>query len=206
MQNFRPYDTAKLLDPQTIEVDKKDAAGSVLTNPDGTNQKETQTVTEQTIAQGPVASQEFIKEVGTNGGGFFNVNSAHPFENPNPFTNFIELLAIFAIGGGLTYTLGRMTGSQRHGWAVLAAMVVLCLAGVLTAYWAESRGNPILAGLGADQHLSATQSRRQYGRQRGALWNREAVRCLPRSLPMQVVVRSIPCTTVSRRWVVWYLS
>src|SRR4029078_9269423 len=138
VQNFRPYDTAKLLDPQKIEVDKKDAAGSVLTNPDGTNQKENQTVSEQTIAQGPVASQEFIKEVGTNGGGFFNVNSAHPFENPNPFTNFIELLVIFRIGGGVTYTLGSMTGSQRHGWAVLAAMVLLCLAGVLTSYWAES--------------------------------------------------------------------
>lgn len=158
VQNLRPYDTAKLLETQTIEVDKKDAAGNVLTNPDGTNQKESKVVTEQTIAQGPVASQEFIKELGTNGGGFFNVNSAHPFENPTPFTNFIELLLIFTIGGGLTYTLGRMTGSQKHGWAVLAAMVVLCLAGVLTAYWAESRGNPILAGLGADQRVSALQS------------------------------------------------
>ncbi|HEV7683878.1 MAG TPA: potassium-transporting ATPase subunit KdpA [Pyrinomonadaceae bacterium] len=158
IQNFRPYDTAKLLEPQTIEVDKKDAAGNVLTNPDGTNQKESKVVAEQTIAQGPVASQEFIKELGTNGGGFFNTNSAHPFENPTPFTNFIELLAIFAIGAGLTYTLGRMTGSPKHGWAVLAAMVVLFLAGVLTSYWAEARGNPILAGLGADQHASATQS------------------------------------------------
>ncbi len=158
IQNFRPYDKAKLLEPQTIEVDKKDAAGNVLTNPDGTNQKETKVVTDQTIAQGPVASQEFIKELGTNGGGFFNTNSAHPFENPTPFTNFIELLAIFAIGAGLTYTLGRMTGSPKHGWAVLAAMVVLFLAGVLTSYWAEARGNPILASLGADQHLSAMQS------------------------------------------------
>ena len=116
---------SKAVEPQTIEVDKKDANGIVLTNPDGTNQKETKAITEQTIAQGPVASQEFIKELGTNGGGFFNVNSAHPFENPTPFSNFIELLAIFALGGGLTYTLGRMTGSPKHGWAVLAAMVVL---------------------------------------------------------------------------------
>ncbi|HEV7746455.1 MAG TPA: potassium-transporting ATPase subunit KdpA [Pyrinomonadaceae bacterium] len=158
IQNFRPYDTVRLIDPQTIEVDKKDAAGSVLTNPDGTNQKESKVVAEQTIAQGPVASQEFIKELGTNGGGFFNTNSAHPFENPTPFTNFIQLLAIFAIGAGLTYTLGRMTGSPKHGWAVLAAMVVLFLAGVLTSYWSEARGNPILAGLGADQHMSAMQS------------------------------------------------
>jgi K+-transporting ATPase ATPase A chain len=103
-----------------------------------------------------VASQEFIKELGTNGGGFFNVNSAHPFENPTPFTNFIEILAIFALGGGLTYTLGRMTGSPKHGWAVLAAMVVLFLGGVLTAYWAEARGNPLLTG--TDQAARATQS------------------------------------------------
>jgi K+-transporting ATPase ATPase A chain len=158
IQNLRPYDTATLVEPQTIEVDKKDAAGNVLTNADGTNQKETKPVTQQVIAQGPVASQEFIKELGTNGGGFFNTNSAHPFENPTPFTNFIELLAIFTIGGGLTYALGRMTGSPKHGWAVLAAMVVLFLAGVMTSYWAESRGNPILSGLGADQQVSAAQT------------------------------------------------
>ena len=158
VQNLRPYDTAKLLETQTIEVDKKDASGNVLTNPDGSNQKESKEITEQTIAQGPVASQEFIKELGTNGGGFFNANSAHPFENPTPFTNFIEMLAIFAIGAGLTYTLGRMTGSQKHGWAVLAAMVVVFLAGVITAYWSEARGNPILSRLGADQSITATQS------------------------------------------------
>ncbi len=107
IQNFHPYDTAKLVEAQTIEVDKKDTSGNVLTNSDGSNQKETKQITEQIIAQGPVASQEFIKELGTNGGGFFNVNSAHPFENPTPFTNFIEMLAIFAIGAGLTYTLGQ---------------------------------------------------------------------------------------------------
>jgi potassium-transporting ATPase potassium-binding subunit len=158
VQNFRPYDTAKLLEPQTIEVDKKDESGNVLTNPDGSNQKESKQITEQTIAQGPVASQEFIKELGTNGGGFFNANSAHPFENPSPFTNFIEMLLIFSLGGGLTYTLGRMTGSQKHGWAVLAAMVIVFLGGVIVAYWAEARGNPILSKLGADQSITATQS------------------------------------------------
>jgi len=158
VQNLRPYDTAQLIEPQSIEVDKKDANGNVLTNPDGSSQKETKTISEQTIAQGPVASQEIIKELGTNGGGFFNVNSAHPFENPTPFTNFIEMLAIFSLGAGLTYTLGRMTGWQRHGWAVLAAMVVLFLAGLIVVYWAEARGNPILAKLGADQSISAAQS------------------------------------------------
>jgi K+-transporting ATPase ATPase A chain len=158
VQNLRAYDTAKLLEPQISTVDKKDANGNILTNPDGSNQKETQTVSDQTIAQGPVASQEFIKELGTNGGGFYNVNSAHPFENPTPFTNFIEMLAIFSLGAGLTYALGRMTGSQKHGWAVLAAMIVLFFGGVITVYWAESRGNPILSTLGANQSITAAQS------------------------------------------------
>ena len=131
IQNLRPYDTAMLVDS-------------------------TQTMTEQVIAQGPVASQEFIKQWGTNGGGFFNTNSAHPFENPTPLTNLIAMFSIFAISAGLTYTLGRMTGSQRHGWAVWSAMAVLFLAGVLVAYWSEARGNPLLAG--TDQTVSATQS------------------------------------------------
>jgi len=111
---------------------------------------------EQVIAQGPVASQEIIKEWGTNGGGFFNANSAHPFENPTPLSNFIEMFAIFAISAGLTYTLGDMTGSRRHGWAVWASMAFLFLAGVTTTYWSEARGNPILASAGADQ--TATNS------------------------------------------------
>src|SRR3954467_3457711 len=109
----------------------------------------------QSIALGPVASQEIIKELGTNGGGFFNVNSAHPFENPNGLSNFLEMLAIFSLGSGLTYTLGRMTGSQRHGWAVFAVMAILFLAGVTVAYWAQARGNTLLAG--TDQKASLTQ-------------------------------------------------
>src|SRR5207248_11422176 len=106
---------------------------------------------EQIIAQGPVASQEIIKQFGTNGGGFFNANSAHPFENPTPLTNFLEMFGIFAISAGLTFTLGSMTGARNHGWAVWAAMAVLFLAGVTTAYWAEARGNPLLTAVGADQ-------------------------------------------------------
>jgi K+-transporting ATPase ATPase A chain len=99
-----------------------------------------------------VASQEIIKELGTNGGGFFNANSAHPFENPTPLTNFLEMLAIFALPAGLVYMLGDMTGSRRHGWTVWAATAFLFLAGVTTAYWAEARGNPLLT---ADQHATA---------------------------------------------------
>jgi potassium-transporting ATPase potassium-binding subunit len=156
-QNLRPYDKAQLVDKGvTIEVDKKDANGNVINDAQGNPVKESRPVTEQTIAQGPVASQEFIKEWGTNGGGFFNTNSSHPFENPTPFTNLLEMFAIFAISAGLTYTLGRITGSQKHGWAVFGAMAVLFFAGVAVAYWAEAKGNPLLAGV--DQTTSATQS------------------------------------------------
>jgi K+-transporting ATPase ATPase A chain len=109
----------------------------------------------QTIAQGPVASQEIIKELGTNGGGFFNANSAHPFENPTPLSNFFEMFCIFAISAGLTFTLGDMTGSRKHGWAVWAAMAFLFLAGVTTAYWAEAKGNPMLTQAGASQAVTA---------------------------------------------------
>ncbi len=108
----------------------------------------------QTIAQGPVASQEAIKMLGTNGGGFFNANSAHPFENPTPFSNFLQILSIFIIPAGLTYTLGRMTGSPGHGWAVYAAMFVLFTAGFTTIYWAEAHPHPLIHG--AAQTATAT--------------------------------------------------
>jgi potassium-transporting ATPase potassium-binding subunit len=151
VQNLKPYDTAKLVEP--MQVQKVDADGKPVVDAQGKPVMDT--VTDQTIAQGPVASQEIIKEWGTNGGGFFNANSAHPFENPTPLSNLIELFAIFAVSAGLTYTLGRMTGSQAHGWAVWAAMAILFLAGVTVAYWAEARGNPLLAG--TDQRSNALQ-------------------------------------------------
>jgi potassium-transporting ATPase potassium-binding subunit len=143
IQNLKPYVTTQLLDPQTVQV----------TGADG--KTTSQTITTQSIPQGPVASQEAIKMLGTNGGGFFNANSAHPYENPNPLTNFIQIILIFAIPAGLTYTLGRMTGSQKHGWAVWSAMAVLFVAGVVCVYTAESRGNPLLHG--TDQKVSAAQ-------------------------------------------------
>jgi K+-transporting ATPase ATPase A chain len=111
----------------------------------------------QTLAMGPVASQEAIKQLGTNGGGFFNANSAHPYENPTPWSNFLQMIAIFVIPAGLTYTLGRMVKHQRHGWAVWAAMFILFFAGTATAYWAEARGNPIHADRGLDVKASALQ-------------------------------------------------
>jgi K+-transporting ATPase ATPase A chain len=108
----------------------------------------------QTIGQGPVASQEAIKMLGTNGGGFFNANSAHPYENPTPLSNFFQILSIFVIGAGLTYTLGQMTGSRGHGWAVFAAMYVLFAAGFLVCYWAESQPHPMIHN--AEQARTAT--------------------------------------------------
>jgi potassium-transporting ATPase potassium-binding subunit len=143
VQNLKPYTTVNLLEPQTVET-----SGTVVVSQ--------QLRRRQVIAQGPVASQEAIKEFGTNGGGFFNANSAHPFENPTPLSDFLELLLILAIPSALTATLGRMTGSSRHGWAVWAAMVILFLAGVAATYAAEARGNPLLAGV--DQRASAGQS------------------------------------------------
>jgi potassium-transporting ATPase potassium-binding subunit len=144
VQNLKPYDTVKLIEPRQVQ---KTGSDGKTTN---------QTVTEQVIPQGPVASQEAIKMLGTNGGGFFNANSSHPFENPTPISNFLEMLSIFVIPAGLTYTLGRMTGSPRHGWAVWAAMATLFLCGVTTAYWAEARGNPLLTRV--DQRVSSLQS------------------------------------------------
>jgi potassium-transporting ATPase potassium-binding subunit len=144
VQNLRPYDKATLVEPQQVTTTGSDGKTS------------TQTVTEQNIAQGPVASQEAIKMFGTNGGGFFNANSAHPFENPTPLTNFIQLLLIFAVPSALTYTLGFMTGSRRHGWAVWMAMVVVFLAGVTVAYWSEAKGNPLLHA--ADQRATSMQA------------------------------------------------
>ena len=112
----------------------------------------------QTIAQGPVASQEIIKELGTNGGGFFNANSSHPYENPNSVTNLIELVAIFSIGAALTNVLGRMVKDERQGWAIFAAMGLLFVAGVATAYWSEAHGNPAFAQYSVDTTASATQA------------------------------------------------
>ena len=145
VQNLKGYDTAAVVDPQTA------------TALDGSGIPRTTVVIAQTIAQGPVASQEIIKQFGTNGGGFFNANSAHPFENPTPLSNFVAMLGIFAISSGLTYTLGSMTGSRGHGWAVWAAMAFLFVAGVTVAYWAEARGNPMLTRAGADQSATTLQ-------------------------------------------------
>jgi len=143
VQNFKPYDTAQLTDARTIQVDKKDSDGNVVKDAKGGTVQEDKLIDTQTIAQGPVASQLAIKMLGTNGGGFFNANSAHPFENPTPLSNFVQMLLILIIPAGFTYMLGRMVKSQGHGWAVYSAMMILLVAGIATLYWAEAKGNPI---------------------------------------------------------------
>ena len=144
IQNFKPYAQISLVETQSVSTAGRDGKPA------------TQTVREQTIPQGPVASQEAIKELGTNGGGFFNTNSAHPYENPTPLTNFLQLVMIFVIPAGLTATLGGMTGSRLHGWAVWGAMALLFVIAVAFLYGFEARGNPLLKG--TDQRATALQS------------------------------------------------
>jgi K+-transporting ATPase ATPase A chain len=173
IQNFKPFTTAKLVESYTIQVQKTDDKGqpvttnmtvtvdgkSVVTNvPVMVDQK----VDEQTIVQGPMASQVAIKLLGTNGGGYTNANAAHPFENPTPLSNFLQMLSIFSIGSGLTYYLGRMTKNQKHGWAVWSAMMILFLAGALVAWHYEAAGNPIHQQLGitaADGNMEGKEVR-----------------------------------------------
>src|SRR6266540_2311450 len=148
IQNFKPYTKVKLVEPMKIQVEKKNEKGETIKGPNGKPVMEEQTVEEQTIVQGPMASQVTIKMLGTNGGGYVNANAAHPFYNPTPLSNFIQMLSIFSIGSGLTYYLGRMVKNQKHGWAVWATMMTLFLAGVLLCWWSESAGNPIHQKLG----------------------------------------------------------
>jgi potassium-transporting ATPase potassium-binding subunit len=148
IQNFKPYTKARLLEPMKVSVEKKNDKGETIKGADGKAVMEEQAVTEQAIVQGPMASQVAIKMLGTNGGGYANANAAHPFENPTPLSNFLQMLAIFAIGSGLTYYLGRMVKNQAHGWSVWAAMMTLFLGGVLLCWYSEAAGNPIHHHLG----------------------------------------------------------
>ncbi|HTX64270.1 MAG TPA: potassium-transporting ATPase subunit KdpA [Opitutaceae bacterium] len=162
IQNFRPYTTAKTYEPYTIQVPKTDASGQPVNGADGKPVLVDQVVDTQTIVQGPMASQIAIKMLGTNGGGYVNANAAHPFENPTPLSNFLQMLSIFAIPSALTWYLGRMVKNQRHGWAVWGAMFALFVAGVLTAWWSEARGNPIHQRIGvaaADGNMEGKEVR-----------------------------------------------
>lgn len=148
IQNFKPYTKALLLEPMKILVERKNEKGETLKGLDGKSVMEVRTVNEQLIPQGPMASQVAIKMLGTNGGGYTNANAAHPFENPTPLSNFIQMLSIFAIGSGLTYYLGRMVKNQAHGWSVWAVMMALFLGGLFLCWHSEAGGNAIHQQLG----------------------------------------------------------
>jgi K+-transporting ATPase ATPase A chain len=150
IQNFKPYEKVTLIEPMTIQVSQKDAIGLEIKGKEGNPVMEQRRVETQTIAQGPVASQVAVKMLGTNGGGFFNANAAHPYENPTPLSNFTQMLSIFLIPSSLTYYLGRMVRNQKHGWAVWAAMAILFLGAFMLCWWAESAGNTRLHPLGID--------------------------------------------------------
>ena len=150
IQNFKPYDAAALTEKETILVPKNDANGNPVKDAQGNPVMVPQVVDTQSIPEGPMASQMAIKMLGTNGGGYTNANAAHPFENPTPFSNFIQMLSIFAISSALTYYLGHMVKSPGHGWSVWAAMTLLFLAGFFVCWHYEAAGNPILTQLGVD--------------------------------------------------------
>jgi K+-transporting ATPase ATPase A chain len=158
IQNFDAYKTVTTLESLTYDNPKLDAAGQPLKDAKGAAVTETLTTHSQTLSMGPVASQEAIKMLGTNGGGFFNANSAHPYENPTPLTNFVQMVSIFLIPAALCFVFGRMVGDTRQGWAVLSAMTAIFLVMAVVAIYAEQQGNPIIAHLGVDQAHSGLQA------------------------------------------------
>ncbi len=150
IQNFNAYQEVKLIEPLEYAAPKQDLNGQPLQDDLGNVIMEAIKTDKQSIAMGPVASQEAIKLIGTNGGGFFNANSAHPFENPTPLTNFLEMISIFLIPTALCFAFGQMVGDQRQGWTILAAMTVLFITMAAVALWSESHSNPLITQLGAD--------------------------------------------------------
>jgi K+-transporting ATPase ATPase A chain len=173
IQNFDAYQTVPLMESVSYEQPKVDESNNPILDADGKPVKETVTVKEQTLAMGPVASQIAIKQLGTNGGGYFNVNSAHPLENPTPLSNFLEMLAILLIPAALTYTFGKMVGDTRQGWAVLAAMTVIFVALLVPCVIMEQQGNSALTPLGVRPAGERSAGWWQHGRQGDALWHRQ---------------------------------
>ena len=158
VQNFSPYVQARTLETQSWQEPKLDASSQPVLDAKGQPVMLDKSGQTQSIAMGPVASQLAIKMLGTNGGGFFNANSAHPFENPTPLSNFLQMLAIFAIPAALCFVFGRMVGDPRQGWAVLAAMTIMFVVMVIPATYFEQHGNPLIASVGVDQAASLTQA------------------------------------------------
>ena len=157
IQNLDAYKDATTVETLTYQNPKTDAAGNPIKDAAGNAVTETATTQTQTLPMGPIASQEAIKELGTNGGGFYNANSGHPYENPTPLTNWLEMLGMFVIAFALTYTFGKMVGDTRQGWVLLAAMLVLFVSLATLAFHSEQRGNPLIAKQGVEQVMSPTQ-------------------------------------------------
>ncbi|MBA4371288.1 MAG: potassium-transporting ATPase subunit KdpA [Thermodesulfovibrio sp.] len=177
VQNFKPYKNIPLLQTFTYDTPKLDADGKAVIAADNKPITEPAKVLEQTLPLGPAASQIAIKQLGTNGGGFFNVNSAHPFENPTPFSNFLEMLAILLIPASLCYTFGRMIGDRKQGWALLAVMLIIFIPFLILSYSSEQTGNPLLTTAGVDQAASYFQpggnmegKEMRFGIANSALW------------------------------------
>jgi K+-transporting ATPase ATPase A chain len=176
-QNFSPYSTVPLVEATTATETVKDADGNTVKDAAGKDVTKTTSVIEQSLPLGPAASQIAIKQLGTNGGGYYGVNSAYPYENPTPLSNFLEVLSILLISGALCYTFGKMVGDRRQGWALLAAMLVIFVPLLLACTAAEQAGNPALTGLGADQTASVLQAggnmegkEQRFGIVNSALW------------------------------------
>jgi K+-transporting ATPase ATPase A chain len=177
VQTFKPYQKVTLTTPLSYDDPIKDDTGNVRSGPDGKPLTRSIEVKEQILPLGPAASQVAIKQLGTNGGGFFNVNSAHPFENPTPLANFLEMLSILLIAAALCWTFGEMVGDRRQGWAVLAAMTAIFVVLLAVCVWSEQSGNAKLTALGVDQVASALQSggnmegkEARFGIANSALW------------------------------------
>ena len=199
IQNFKPYDAAALTEKETVQVAKTDASGNQVKDAQGNVVMVPQVVDTQSIVEGPMASQVAIKMLGTNGGGYTNANAAHPFENPTPFSNFLQILSIFAIPSALTYYLGRMVKSPGHGWSVWAAMTLLFLAGFFVCWHYEAAGNPILTQLGVDQSDGNMEGKEvRFGIFNSALF--ATITTDARA------ARSTRCTIRSRRWAGWCRS
>ncbi|MDD5368927.1 MAG: potassium-transporting ATPase subunit KdpA [Anaerolineaceae bacterium] len=156
-QTFSPYHTANLLQPTSFQQPKMDANGNAVKDPAGNPVMESVPLTQQTIAIGPTASQIAIKHLGTNGGGFYNANAAHPYESPSPLTDFVLILSETALAAAATYTFGKMVGDTRQGWAILTAMMIIFVALIGITYYSETRANPLLTAIGVDQAPSALQ-------------------------------------------------
>lgn len=177
VQTFKPYQAVSLVQPTGYDEPVKDAAGNLVSGVDGNSQSTRVEVKEQVIPLGPVASQIAIKQLGTNGGGFFNVNSAHPLETPTPLSNFLQVLAILLIGAASCWMFGEMVGDRRQGWAVLAAMMAVFVVLLGVCYWSEQLGNPRLTAIGVDQVATAMQpggnmegKEARFGIANSALW------------------------------------